>query len=196
MITCFSYTKFNVNVISLVFSIAIIFLISIILRPFNKFTLNAGVQGYYNSSNDEINISNKEIENTKEVIDSNVWQLEIPKINLKANIAEGTTNEVLNNFIGHFTETPKSNGNIGLAAHNRGYQVNYFEKIKELELGDEIFYTYEEIKKKYVITLKSIIKDTDWNNLQNTEDNKITLITCVENMPEYRRCIQGIEVTN
>ena len=26
-----------------------------------------------------------------------------------------------------------------------------------------------------------------------TEENRITLITCVENEPEYRRCIQGIE---
>ena len=38
-----------------------------------------------------------------------------------------------------------------------------------------------------------IIKDTDWNFLENTEDNMLTLITCVENQPEYRRCIQAVE---
>ena len=29
--------------------------------------------------------------------------------------------------------------------------------------------------------------------LKNTDENKITLITCLENEPEYRRCIQAIE---
>jgi len=30
--------------------------------------------------------------------------------------------------------------------------------------------------------------------LKNTFDNRITLITCVEDQPEYRRCIQGTEI--
>ena len=38
-----------------------------------------------------------------------------------------------------------------------------------------------------------IIKDTDWSRLENTEENILTLITCVENKPEQRRCIQAIE---
>lgn len=124
----------------------------------------------------------------------NNWQIEIPKINLKANIAEGTEEETLNEFVGHFEETPKDVGNIALAAHNRGYDVNYFEKLKELNIGDKIYYTYDGITRSYQINLITIIKDTDWNNLKNTNDNRITLITCVENEPEYRRCLQAIEV--
>ena len=38
-----------------------------------------------------------------------------------------------------------------------------------------------------------IIKDTEWKYLKNTEDNRLTLITCVENQPEYRRCVQAVE---
>ena len=87
----------------------------------------------------------------------------------------------------------KENGNIGLAGHNRGYKVNYFERIKELSIGDEIYYTYGSTRKKYKVTLITIIKDTQWNYLESTSDNRITLITCLENEPEYRRCIQGIE---
>ena len=37
--------------------------------------------------------------------------------------------EVLNEFVGHFEETSKTIGNIGLAGHNRGYKNNYFEEI-------------------------------------------------------------------
>lgn len=48
-----------------------------------------------------------------------IWQLEIPNINLVAPIAEGTTQEVMKEYVGHFEETSLWNGNIGLAAHNR-----------------------------------------------------------------------------
>ena len=39
-----------------------------------------------------------------------------------------------------------------------------------------------------------IIENTDWTYLEDTEENTITLITCVENEPKYRRCIQGEEI--
>ena len=95
--------------------------------------------------------------------------------------------------MGHFEESPRDYGNICLAAHNRGYNVNYFSNIKELSEGDEIFYTVNNVKKKYVVNIKTIISETDWSMLKNTDENKITLITCVENEPEYRRCIQAVE---
>lgn len=124
-----------------------------------------------------------------------MWYLEIPSINLKANISEGTTKEVMDNYIGHFEETQKTIGNIGLAAHNRGYKNNYFKDLKKLKTGDEIKYRYKDFEKTYIVEEHKIIKDTDWSSLENTEEDKITLITCVENEPEYRRCIQGIEKT-
>ena len=119
--------------------------------------------------------------------------MEIPKINLNAEIEEGTTKEIMENYIGHFEETSKDIGNVGLAAHNRGYKNNYFKNLKTLKEGDSIFYTYQGITKEYLVTEHVIIKDTDWSYLENTEENIITLITCVENEPEYRRCIQGKE---
>ena len=57
--------------------------------------------------------------------------------------------------------------------------------------------TKENVEKKYSQNLKKTeeneIKETNWSYLEETKDNRITLITCVENEPEYRRCIQGIE---
>lgn len=143
----------------------------------------------------EANVSNStsdEVSNME--ISLNEWKLEIPSINLEANISEGTSKEILDEYIGHFEETKKNLGNVGLAAHNRGYKVNYFEKLKELKEGDLVYYTYKEIKRTYVVISKSIIKDTEWRFLENTEDNKLTLITCVENKPELRRCVQAIEL--
>lgn len=121
------------------------------------------------------------------------WQIRVPKIDLIAPIQEGTSKEILNEFVGHFEETSKQNGNIGLAAHNRGYLVNYFEKIKLLENGDEIYYLYKGREIKYIVNFKQVIEYTNWDYLKSTKDNKITLITCVENQPQYRLCVQAIE---
>ena len=140
------------------------------------------------TSNEEKNQNNKH---------DFVWQIEVPAINLKASIAEGTTKEVMDEFVGHFEETAKNQGNIGLAAHNRGYKVNYFQNLKKLKEDDEIIYKYKEFEKRYVVKTLKIISDEDWSLLENTEDNRITLITCVENEPNYRRLVQGVEmVTN
>ena len=138
-------------------------------------------------------------ENTEKTIEEEVenkndeWYLEIPCINLKANIKEGTTKDIMEDYIGHFEETKKDIGNIGLAAHNRGYKNNYFQNLKELKQNDEIYYKYKNEKRKYVVIKNIIIKDTDWTNLEESDGNIITLITCVENQPEYRRCVQGKE---
>ena len=126
---------------------------------------------------------------TKETnIKEKQWYLKIPRIFLEAEIAEGTTTD-----IGHFEESAKKEGNICLAAHNRGYPVNYFQNLKLLKKGDKIEYKYQNFKKEYEVTENYIIKDTDWSCMEKTEENEITLITCIENEPEYRRCIKGIE---
>ena len=119
------------------------------------------------------------------------WKIEIPKIELVANIAEGTNKEVLDYYVGHFESTKRRHGNIVLAAHNRGYPVNYFSRIKDLEIGDNIYYTYNEFKQCYKLVSKEIIKDTDFTKLEDTNEDTITLITCVENEPSFRRCIVG-----
>jgi len=121
------------------------------------------------------------------------WYIEIKAINLKAPIEETTEAEVLSRFVGHFEDTALEKGNIGLAAHNRGYEVNYFENLKSVKIGDEIIYQYNDFKMIYEIDTIEIIKDTDWSYLEETEENKITLITCVENEPSYRRCVQATQ---
>lgn len=122
------------------------------------------------------------------------WRLIIPKINVSAEIKEGTSGEVINNYIGHFGETPKDNGNIGLIAASAGYKENYFENVKDLIEGDVIIYIKGNLKKEYKVTTNVKISQTDWSYLSNTEDNRLTLITGILEEPENRRCIQAMEV--
>lgn len=190
------YKNKFINILSFIITI-IIFLI------LNSFTSQNSVISIRNISNIISKIEfpkaiSKVKEQNNESLDIEIgnWYIEIPSINLKAPIAEGTDIDTLNTKVGHFNETDKTVGNVGLAAHNRGYKYNYFEKLKKLKINDEIIYKYENFEKKYMITKIEIIKNTDWSYLEKTEKNKITLITCVENEPQYRRCVQAEETEN
>ena len=194
----FKFSSIYINILSSFISIVIFIFIQIFFSNYDTFLYKSSLKAGFEVEN-VIKETKEQVNNTNETVkekiteDVNTWCLEIPKINLKANISEGTTKEVMEDYIGHFEETTKENGNVGLAAHNRGYKNNYFQKIKELKEGDSIFYTYKGETKEYLVTKHVIIKDTDWTYLEDTDKNTITLITCVENEPEYRRCIQGEE---
>ena len=154
-----------------------------------------------NQSNQNLNSNtlNQENSNDKELNSKDAnsnWYIEIPSINVKAPIAEGTSKETMDKFVGHFEETSKTFGNIGLAAHNRGYENNYFADLKKLKEGDRILYVYGNFTKEYQIKSHVIIESSNWAYLEDQEQDKntITLITCVENQPDYRRCVQGEEI--
>lgn len=183
------YTKKGINAIS--------FIVTIILC----LIINGAIKIYQNPKDINLKISlikkeeqqSKEDEEKIEEEQIGNWYIEIPSINLKAPIAEGVEAETLNLYVGHFGETSKQLGNIGLAAHNRGYEKNYFENLKKVKEKDEIKYKNNEFEKTYIVERNEIIKNTDWSYLEEDDENKITLITCVENEPEYRRCVQAVE---
>lgn len=200
----FRYSTIYINLISLILSFCIFIIIESFFSNYQNFAQKSALRVGFEVPNSQINSNenkeNIENENAEDIIleqskEESSWYLEIPSINLKADIKEGTTKEILDDFIGHFEETKKDIGNVGLAAHNRGYKNNYFENLKKLKEGDLIYYQFEENKREYIVTKHTIIKDTDWSYLEDTEENTLTLITCVENEPEYRRCIQATQNT-
>ena len=123
------------------------------------------------------------------------WKIVIPKINVSSIIKDGTSGDVINNYVGHFSETPKENGNIGLIAASAGYKENYFENLKKLSQGDVIVYINNNIKREYKVITNEIIEETDWSYLSNTKDNRITLITGILEEPKHRRCVQAVEIS-
>ena len=183
-------SKTFISRILFIISIILFILIQISIYQF-KIKLKANTEIEKEILNTKLIKNENNIKETQE--ENQIWQIEIPNIELKADIKNGTDKETLNNYVGHFIETPLEYGNIALAAHNRGYNVNYFSKLKELKEGDEIIYKYNETQRTYEVTKNKIIKDTNVEILENTEENMLTLITCVENEPEYRRCVQAKE---
>lgn len=193
----FIYSNKGINLLSFIISIIIFLFINLLINNFSKFNF-INPNNFYNLvlENNE-NVVKEEVSNIEEeVIDINNlnWYIEIPSIELKAPIKEGVDDETLNKYVGHFDSTSLQNGNIGLAGHNRSYEKNYFEKLRLVKKGDVIHYKYNEYFMTYIIDTIEIIRSTDWSYLEKYDDeNRITLITCVENEPQYRRCVQAVE---
>lgn len=149
---------------------------------------------------DEIN---QKIENTNSINDiensdiMELWEsniigtLEIPSLNLKLSVADDIDDTTLENYIGHFTSTALYEGNVGMAGHNSS---KFFATLKNIKKGDEIIYNFLLGEKTYIVDTITEIQEDDWNYLEDTEDNRLTLITCVKNQPMIRLCIQAKEV--
>lgn len=116
------------------------------------------------------------------------------KYGLKAEVKEGSSNEILNEYIGHIENTSTYDGNVGLAGHNRGNKNSYFARLNELENGDIITYKTNFFTRKYKVDNIQTILETDWNLLKETDQNKLTLITCIANKKVQRLCVQATEI--
>ena len=118
--------------------------------------------------------------------------LKIPSIGLTVGVYEGTGSAPLLKGAGHFEGTSIWNGNIAVAAHNRGVR-NDFGKIHTLKSGDTITFTTALGTRIYAVTSVSKVSVNDTSGLSATQDNQITLYTCVMNQPAYRWCVKAVE---
>ena len=135
----------------------------------------------------EVMAINKEDENV-------IGYISIEKIGLeKAPIADGTEDKIINKYVGHFKETAYLDGNVCLCSHNRGSKAAYFNKLKNLIAGDEITYITKYETKIYEVSETKKIHETELSVLEPSEENKITLITCIDNQPDLRLCVVGVE---
>lgn len=125
--------------------------------------------------------------------DGSLGVLSIPSIKLSVPIYE-TDNEIEDMFHGvaHMKETSCWAGNVGLAGHNRGANT-FFGQIHKLKEGDTVKLTTALGERSYKVTGSYTIGQDDWSYLGRTDDNRITLITCIDNAPTQRLCVQAVE---
>ena len=119
-----------------------------------------------------------------------IGTLEIPAINFKDIVVKGTDQLALAQGIGLFEHSNILEGNVCLAGHNT---YRFLANLKYVKEGDIIKYSSALGNKEYKVTTIKQIQETDWTMLEDTEDNRITIITCVRNKPKLRLCVQGIE---
>lgn len=150
-------------------------------------------------NDEEIKIESNEIESeifsVEKIEEDNniIGKIVIDKLNVNAPIMDGVDQDTLKVAVGHFSCSSYWNGNVCLASHNRGSYAHYFKKINTLKVGDEIKYQTKLGTRIFVVTKVNQISEEDLSVLDNTNENTITLITCVKSKPELRLCVKGIE---
>lgn len=177
--------------------IAIITLIGVIFFAVKYPVYKANKDAESIQIGDNSDLDDTPLENIEQDIihyDDEIGTLTIPDILLdNAPIRESVELSTLSETIGHFPSTSIYEGNVGLASHNSGSQGDFFKNLKKIKIGSEIFYQTNYGTKRYVVTTKEIISEEDWSYLQETEDNRITLITCAAGQKDKRLCVQAIE---
>lgn len=117
--------------------------------------------------------------------------IEIGDINYQGLVYEGTNLSTLSKGVGHFSNSPYLFGNVCLAAHNTN---KFWAKLHTLENGNIITYYSFLGTKQYEVFNVTSIEETDWTNLEDTEDNILTLITCIKGQKDRRLCVQAREI--
>lgn len=182
----------TISVIVVLVIIVIISTFFIIKHLNNKSKVDTVVE-IYSDENIQDRLNN---ENTDDLLlqidgESVVGVIKIEKIGFEGLIYEGTSLDTLAKGVGHFKNSSYYDGNVCLAAHNTN---NFWAKLYTLHTGDKISYTSFLGTREYYVNSVTQIDETDWSNLENTEENTLTLITCVKGKPWLRLCVQALEI--
>ena len=134
-----------------------------------------------------------EVTNDLYYSDGSLGVLKIPSIGLTVSIYEGTDSAALAKGAGHFEGASIWDGNVAIAAHNRGVR-NDFGKIHTLKTGDIITLTTVLGTRTYAVSSVTEVSVYDTSGLAPSAANMITLYTCVEDQPDYRWRVRGVEL--
>ncbi len=117
--------------------------------------------------------------------DGTIGTLYLKKANISVGVYEGETLANLRLGVGHFTNTSTWDGNVAIAGHNRG-AYGYFNALKNMSKGDEVTYTTKYGTRTYKMVSRTKINFDDMSYFNYSGDNILTLVTCVEDEPNYR----------
>lgn len=138
-----------------------------------------------------------EVKEIKEVKVNNYnMVIEIPKINLYKglyNLDSKYNNVAYNIEILKESDMPNvTNGNFILASHNGNSSVSYFEKLTNLNLFDDVYIYYENVKYNYQITdFYEVNKNGIIEIKREHDETVIVLITCKKNTKDKQLVYVG-----
>ncbi|WP_276689876.1 class D sortase [Ruminococcus callidus] len=110
--------------------------------------------------------------------------LEIPDLNIKAPVMDGTEHEVLSKAAGHFPGTGDlGEGNYCIAGHNSTIYAEIFNEMKHIEIGMEM-YLYDNDADRtqytYIVTKNFIVEPSETWVLEDFGDDRLTIVTCTD----------------
>ncbi len=115
-------------------------------------------------------------------------RIQIPAINVDAQIVEGDTWDQLKKGVGHHIDTanPGERGNLVLSAHNDVFG-EIFRHLDQLQSGDEVIVYAGEQRYRYVIGSSRIIAPTQVDVMLPTSEPTLTLISCYPYLVDNKR---------
>lgn len=182
----------DISIIIIVIVIAIISSFFIIRHLKNKQKVDNVIE-IYSSNNVQNRLDNTTVSNIMLSDDNGkiVGTIKIDKISFEGIIYEGTSLDTLSKGVGHFEESAFFEGNVCLAAHNYD---KWWAKLHTLKIGNIIKYTCFLGTKAYKVTSIKEIDETDLSVLESSDENIITLITCIKGKPQKRLCVVAEEI--
>ncbi len=143
---------------------------------------------YNNSSSSNVSVTNNYNGYQTEALyydDGTIGTLYIKRSDLSVGVYEGETLANLRLGVGHFTNTSVWDGNVAIAGHNRG-AYGYFNALKNMSKGDEVIYTTKYGTRTYKMISRTKIDFDDMSYFNYSGENILTLVTCVEDEPNFR----------
>ena len=121
---------------------------------------------------------------------------EIPSLDIKVPVMDGTDKEILSVAAGHFKDTGKvGSGNYCIAGHNSTIYAEIFNELDNIKIGAEM-YLYDNDDEKtcftYKVSEKIIVNPEETWVLNDFNDDRITVITCTDEGSQ-RQVIIGIK---
>ena len=120
--------------------------------------------------------------------------IEIPSIDIRYPVMEGTSKAVLNAGIGHIEETAGigESGNCVLCGHNGSRYGTFFTPLSQISIGDEVMITDKNgLRHIYEVTETEVVNPYDNSIKTQGTEKELTLFTCSQKgtMRFVVRCI-------
>ncbi len=117
-------------------------------------------------------------------------RIQIPAINVDANVVEGDDWDQLKKGVGHHvgTANPGERGNLVLSAHDDVFG-EIFRHLDQLKPGDEVIVYSGNQRYRYEVTAQRIIQPTQVEVMLPTNDPTITLISCYPYLVDTQRIV-------
>ena len=109
---------------------------------------------------------------------------EIPRLDIKVPVLEGTDQKALQVSAGHFEGTGAlGKGNYCIAGHNSTIYAEIFNDLDEIKTGDEMYLVDNDSAHttyKYIVTEYRIVESDETWVLIDFGDDRITVISCTD----------------
>ena len=120
---------------------------------------------------------------------------EIPSLNIKVPVLEGTDPKSLQVSAGHFEGTGlPGHGNYCIAGHNSTIYAEIFNALDRIQIGDEMYLIDNDEKRTrytYIVAEYHVVAPQSVEVLDDYGDDRLTVISCTDD-GKQRQVVVGI----